>query len=162
VKTYLGEILLQLSPKLKPTGHAVEIRGDHTVCLDNYPGVFSQIVTNLIMNSLIHAYDVGDRGTITLGFQQIDEELVFEYEDDGNGIRPDHLNKIFEPFFTTKRGQGGSGLGLHIVYNLVTQKMGGTIQCESQVDVGTQFILKIPMQLEAVTANDSMRDSFKR
>jgi len=154
VKTYLEEILLQLSPKLKPTGHAVEIRGNHTLCLDNYPGVFSQIVTNLIMNSLIHAYDVGDRGTMTLEFQQIGNELVFEYGDDGKGIRPDHLNKIFEPFFTTKRGQGGSGLGLHIVYNLATQKMGGTIQCESQVDVGTQFILKIPMQLEAVTTND--------
>lgn len=147
VKTYLEEILLQLSPKLKPAGHVVKIHGDHELCLDNYPGIFSQIMTNLIMNSLIHAYDEGDRGSISIQFQQEDEEFVIAYQDDGKGIRPEHLNKIFEPFFTTKRGQGGSGLGLHIVYNLATQKMGGTIQCESHLGNGTCFTLKIPMQL---------------
>lgn len=147
IKTYLEEILLQLSPKLKPTGHTVEIQGDPSLCIDNYPGIFSQIVTNLIMNSLIHAYDAGDRGIITMTFQQSDEGLIFAYRDNGKGILPEHLNKIFEPFFTTKRGQGGSGLGLHIVYNLVTQKMGGTIQCESQPNVGTQFTIRIPTQL---------------
>ncbi|PSB27815.1 ATP-binding protein [Stenomitos frigidus] len=147
VKTYLEEILLQLSPKVKPLGHAFKLNGDPNLCWDSYPGVFSQIVTNLIMNSLIHAYDEGDRGLIILAFRQIDEQLVFEYVDDGKGILPEHLNKIFEPFFTTKRGQGGSGLGLHIVYNLVIQKLGGTIQCYSQVGVGTTFMLKIPMRL---------------
>lgn len=151
VKTYLEEILLQLSPKLKPVGHTVEIRGDYNLRVDNYPGVFSQIVTNLIMNSLIHAYEVGDRGIISVDFQQIDEELVLEYQDDGKGIPPEHLNRIFEPFFTTKRGQGGSGLGLHIIYNLVTQKMCGTIQCVSQSGAGTRFTLKIPIQLQAAT-----------
>ncbi|XGV99241.1 MAG: ATP-binding protein [Leptolyngbya sp. BL-A-14] len=151
IKTYLEEILLQLSPKLKPLGHTIHIHGDHDLCLDNYPGVFSQILTNLIMNSVIHAYNEGDRGIITIEFQQVDEHLIFVYGDNGKGILPDHLNKIFEPFFTTKRGQGGSGLGLHIVYNLVTQKMGGTIHCESQPGLKTQFTLKIPMCLEALT-----------
>ncbi|MBC7971237.1 MAG: histidine kinase [Verrucomicrobia bacterium] len=147
VKTYLEEILLQLSPKLKPAGHTVELFGDHALHLDNYPGAFSQIMTNLIMNSLVHAYGVGDRGIITISFQQMGEELVLEYRDDGKGILPEHLNKIFEPFFTTKRGQGGSGLGLNIAYNLVTQKMDGTIQCESQFGIGTTFTLKIPTQV---------------
>ena len=71
-----------------------------------------------------------------------------EYSDDGKGIPAENLSKIFEPFFTTKRGQGGSGLGLHIVYNLVTQKLLGEVECKSQVGVGTKFIIKLPLQID--------------
>jgi signal transduction histidine kinase len=71
--------------------------------------------------------------------------LIFTYSDDGRGIPPENLDKIFEPFYTTKRGQGGSGLGLHIIYNIVTQKLGGTISCESEVGVGTRFIIDLPI-----------------
>lgn len=144
VKLYLEEVLLQLSPQLKNTSHRVEIAVDPDLHLDSYPGVFSQIVTNLVINSLVHAYEPDDEGCITIGFSQSCNEFTFEYTDDGKGIAPEHLSKIFDPFFTTKRGQGGSGLGLHIVYNLVTQKLGGTIQCQSQVGAGTQFVIKLP------------------
>jgi signal transduction histidine kinase len=72
--------------------------------------------------------------------------LIFEYADDGRGIPQENLSKIFDPFFTTRRGQGGSGLGLHIVYNLVTQKLAGTIRCESKVGVGTKFIIDVPVR----------------
>ncbi|MBE9182280.1 histidine kinase [Oculatella sp. LEGE 06141] len=143
LSNYLEEILLQLSPKLKATHHQVEVRGDRHLTLTSYPGAFSQIVTNLIMNSLLHAYEPGTAGRITLSFEQTAEQVIFEYADDGSGIAPAHLNKIFEPFFTTKRGQGGSGLGLHIVYNLVTRKLKGTIQCESQLGMGTKFVIKL-------------------
>jgi signal transduction histidine kinase len=68
------------------------------------------------------------------------------YGDDGNGIDPENIPRIFDPFFTTKRGQGGSGLGLHIVYNLVTQILGGSIRCESQPGTGASFILLIPVR----------------
>ena len=71
--------------------------------------------------------------------------MTVEYTDDGRGIPPENLTKIFEPFFTTKRGDGGSGLGMHIVYNLVTQKLGGSINCESTVGIGTKFTLKLPI-----------------
>ncbi|WP_425218243.1 sensor histidine kinase, partial [Tumidithrix helvetica] len=67
--------------------------------------------------------------------------------DDGKGIPPEHIGKIFDPFYTTKRGQGGSGLGLHIVFNIVTQNLQGTITCESQVGVGTKFVIQIPICL---------------
>ncbi len=139
---YLEEILLQLSPKLQATQHQITIEGDRTLSLNSYPGAFSQIITNLVINSLLHAFDPEQSGTISLRFRQSGHQLSLEYSDDGNGILPEHLSKIFEPFFTTKRGQGGSGLGLHIVYNLVTQKLGGTISCESQLGQGTKFIIQ--------------------
>lgn len=98
------------------------------------------------MNSLIHAYSPEDTGHLVFEFKQEGEQIIFEYSDDGKGIPKEHLSKIFDPFFTTKRGQGGSGLGLHIVYNLVTQKLNGTIECESQVGVGANFIIKLPIE----------------
>jgi len=143
LRDYLDEILLQLSPKLKTTKHRVEVRGDSHLNLNSFPGVFSQIVTNLVMNSLIHAYEPDEQGQITLEFRQLGDEILFEYADDGKGIAPKDLSKIFEPFFTTRRRQGGSGLGLHIIYNLVTQKLGGTIQCESKPGLGTKFTIKL-------------------
>ncbi len=143
LKAYLEEILLQLSPKLKPTSHQITIVGDGELSLYSYPGAFSQIVTNLVMNSLIHGYDPGISGHITLRFWQVAQQVIVEYGDDGKGIPAENLSKIFEPFFTTKRGQGGSGLGLHIVYNLVTRKLGGTIECDSQPNQGTRFTIQL-------------------
>jgi signal transduction histidine kinase len=145
VKAYLKEILVSLRPRLKRTQHTIQINGDEDLTLDSFPGVFSQIVTNLVMNSLIHAYEPDEWGQITFYFEQEDGRLNFEYGDDGRGIPEENLSKIFEPFFTTGRGQGGSGLGLHIVYNLVTQKLDGTIRCESKVGVGTRFIIEVPL-----------------
>jgi signal transduction histidine kinase len=142
---YLDEVLLQLSPKLQGTSHRIEVKGDRTLTLNSYPGAFSQIVTNLVLNSLLHAYAPEDAGHIRLSFAQTQNVLCLEYADDGCGIPPEHLSKIFEPFFTTKRGQGGSGLGLHIVYNLVTQKLGGTIQCQSQLGQGTKFAIQLTL-----------------
>ncbi|MBW4493241.1 MAG: AAA family ATPase [Oscillatoria princeps RMCB-10] len=147
VRDYLEEILLSLRARLKATKHRVEIHGARTLTLDSYPGAFSQIVTNLAINSLIHAYEPEDSGLIRFDFKQDGEQVIFEYTDDGKGIPPEHLSQIFDPFFTTKRGQGGTGLGLHILYNLVTQKLNGTIECESQVGAGTKFIIKLPAQM---------------
>jgi signal transduction histidine kinase len=116
--------------------------------MDSYPGEFSQIVTNLVMNSVKHAYDDGDAGKMVFEITQKERQpagvpLKMVYHDDGKGIPPENLGKIFDPFFTTKRGKGGTGLGLHIVYNIITQKLKGTIKCESKVGVGTQFIIEL-------------------
>ena len=147
LKQYLSEVLISLRPKLRTTQHQVEIRGDEAIALHTYPGALSQIITNLVMNSLIHAYSLEDAGHLVFDFKQEGEQITFEYADDGKGIPQENLSKIFDPFFTTKRGQGGSGLGLHIVYNLVTQKLNGTIECKSQMGVGTKFIIKLPSQV---------------
>jgi predicted ATPase/signal transduction histidine kinase/tRNA A-37 threonylcarbamoyl transferase component Bud32 len=148
LKQYLSEVLIPLRPKLKTTHHQVEIKGDDALFLNTYPGALSQIITNLVMNSLTHAYSLEDTGNLVFDFKLEGEQIVLVYSDDGKGIPQENLSKIFDPFFTTKRGQGGTGLGLHIVYNLVTQKLNGTIECESQVGVGTKFIIKLPGQLK--------------
>ncbi|MEG3908235.1 ATP-binding sensor histidine kinase [Microcoleus sp. w2-18bC1] len=149
VKNYLEEILTSLSAKLKRTKHKIEIKCDENIVVDSYPGVVCQIVTNLVLNSLIHAYDVEDEGVLAFDFKLEGDRLIFEYADNGKGIDPENLSKIFEPFFTTKRGQGGTGLGLHIIYNLVTQKLKGTISCTSQVNKGTRFMIEFPAKMSS-------------
>ncbi|MEG5046934.1 ATP-binding sensor histidine kinase [Microcoleus sp. B4-C1] len=149
VKNYLEEILTSLSAKLKRTKHKIEIKCDENIVVDSYPGVVCQIVTNLVLNSLIHAYDGEDAGILAFDFKLEGDRLIFEYADNGKGIDPENLSKIFEPFFTTKRGQGGTGLGLHIIYNLVTQKLKGTISCRSQVNKGTRFIIEFPAKMSS-------------
>ena len=131
VKEYLNGIVLQLQPKLKITKHKIDIQGSNSLIIDSYPGAFSQIITNLIINSLMHAYEESERGNIIIKYQREEENFILEYQDNGKGIPPDNINKIFEPFFTTKRNQGGTGLGLHVIYNIVTQKLLGSINCES-------------------------------
>ncbi|CBN54895.1 MULTISPECIES: trifunctional serine/threonine-protein kinase/ATP-binding protein/sensor histidine kinase [Kamptonema] len=149
VRDYLDEILIQLKPKLRNSKHSLKLNGDPQIAIDSYPGALSQVATNLLMNSLIHAYEPGESGQLVFNWQQDGDRLSFEYSDDGQGIPPENLTKIFEPFFTTKRGQGGSGLGLHIVYNLVTQKLRGEIECKSEVGGGTKFIIKLPLQIDS-------------
>ena len=143
-KEYLEEILLSLHPKLKKTRHHVEIHCPDELVLESYPGAFSQIVTNFVMNSLIHAFDENDKGIMTLDISTTETHLQIMYSDDGKGISPEDQKRIFEPFFTTKRDQGGSGLGLNIIHNLVTHRLKGTIACSSVVGEGTAFTIQIP------------------
>jgi len=96
------------------------------------------------MNSLIHAYDQDVAGTIGIDVRQADNTVTLTYSDNGKGIPEENLSKIFDPFFTTRRGKGGSGLGMHIVYNLVTSKLNGAISCQSEVGKGTTFTIVFP------------------
>jgi signal transduction histidine kinase len=145
VNKYLQDTLLNLKPHLKQASHQILVHGEEDLELNSYPGALAQIVTNLVMNSLRHAYPDGKAGTLRFDLTKESDRLIIEYGDDGCGIPPEHLGKIFEPFFTTARAQGGTGLGLHIVYNLVTQKLQGTIHVHSEVGVGTRFVLSLPL-----------------
>lgn len=136
---YIDKILMSLHPKIKMTKQTITVDCPKKMLVDTYPGAISQILTNLIMNSLTHAYDVDDSGLINITVREMDKKLEIEYRDDGRGIDQDHINHVFDPFFTTKRASGGTGLGMNIVYNLVTQKLGGQINCESEVGKGTSF-----------------------
>jgi len=144
IKAYLGEVIASLMPKIRQQGHEVKIEGDENLSLTSYPGAWAQIVTNLTNNSLVHAYPNGKRGKLNWRIAVAADGLIIEYEDDGCGIAQEELDKIFEPFYTTARNQGGSGLGLHIVYNLVTQKLQGRICADSQLGEGVKFTLSIP------------------
>lgn len=146
LKNYIDQMLLTLSPNLKKTRHKVLISCEENIEINSYPGVFSQILTNLVMNSLIHGFDEGFEGLITINVvKENDTKILITYSDNGKGIEKEHLNKIYEPFFTTKRDNGGTGLGLNIIYNIVTQTLGGTIKCESQIGKGTTFLLEFPV-----------------
>ena len=96
------------------------------------------------MNSLVHGFHGDAGGIIRIDARRADGLIILVYSDNGAGIPEDHLSKIFNPFFTTKRGSGGSGLGLNIVYNIVTQTLGGSIECGSQLGGGTTFTVIFP------------------
>lgn len=149
VKEYIERTILSLEPQVKQTEHSLVVRGDETLMMDSYPGALSQVATNLAMNSIAHAYPSGRRGHLQFEVSRQSERAIIEYSDDGCGIAAENLGKIFDPFFTTARSKGGSGLGLHIVYNLIAQKLQGKIRCESQVGVGTKFILDLPISISS-------------
>ena len=145
LKDYLQEVLRSLRPQLDRTGHQVRLNCPSDLEIHGRPGDCSQIITNLVMNSLIHGFEGIEAGHILIDVSAQGNQLLLRYSDDGRGIAPDHLPKIFDPFFTTKRGQGGSGLGLHLVYNIVTQSLGGSIRCASTPDRGAVFDICVPL-----------------
>lgn len=142
---YIEEILESLKPNLKRATHEISVTGDRHIVIDTHPGALSQVVTNLVMNSVIHAYDEGDKGHIQINVEMDGQTVDLVYTDDGKGMDEDIQSKIFDPFFTTKRGSGGSGLGMHILYNQVTQTLGGSIYLHSAPGRGTAFEITIPL-----------------
>lgn len=151
VKKYLEEIIFSIQPHLKKTNHRITLECDETLAMDGFPGALSQIITNLIMNSIVHAYSPEDHGHIIISAKIEERNIIILYTDDGKGMNYNVLSKIFDPFYTTKRGYGGTGLGLHVVYNIVTQQFKGTIHCESQPGQGTAFRICFPLLKEDVS-----------
>lgn len=145
LKSYIDDILLSLTPKLKRTFHTVKVQCPDDLELNSYPGAFYQIITNLVMNSLIHGFLEGDKGEILIEVTRDAEMYLFHYKDNGKGMDAKTLDKIFNPFFTTNRSKGGSGLGMHIVYNLAIQTLGGQIECISSPGNGIQIFIRFPV-----------------
>lgn len=145
LKGYIKEVIRTLTPEIKRTSHVIDVKCAEKIMLDSYPGAVSQIISNLIMNSVVHGFENMDQGLITIDVETNDEEVTIIYCDDGKGIQSEHIKKIFEPFFTTKLGRGGSGLGLHIVFNLATAVLKGKIVLDESVIRGTKFTLTIPL-----------------
>jgi len=145
VNQYLHEILVSLRPKYKRTSHKISVNCPDNIEITTFPGAFYQVISNLIMNSMIHGFENIDNGEMIFNISVQTPNVIIDYSDNGKGIAADHLSRIFDPFFTTKRGQGGTGLGLHIVYNLVVQNLGGTITCSSEQGKGCQFMMTLPI-----------------
>ncbi len=143
-REYIAEVLLSLRPVFKNTNHVIAVSGDRGLRLNSYPGAFSQILTNLITNSLAHAFTEEEVGRIEISFEKDDSSFVLVFADNGRGISRENKENIFVPFFTTNREGGGSGLGLHIIFNLISQRLHGTIDCTSSEGVGTTFTITIP------------------
>jgi len=149
IASYLQEILSSLKPELRKISTNVTVDCPEDITFTTNPGSLSQIVTNLVMNSLIHGFEGRKEGDINLAIEEKEDQIEFSYMDNGHGMKQSTVDKIFDPFFTTKRGAGGSGLGMHILYNLITQSLKGSIICNSTPGEGTEFIISFPREVLA-------------
>lgn len=143
----LDIIIKSLQPLLKQHTLSCHFANKEPIRLNSYPGAIAQIITNLVTNSLHHGFAAIEKGAINIHIAAHHGQVHLSYSDNGCGIATDIQDKIFEPFFTTARKTGGSGLGLSIVYNLVTQKLQGKINIESQLGVGATFIITFPLSV---------------
>lgn len=142
---HVNEVLTTLHPMLKKTDIKVETDIPKGITLNSYPGALSQIFTNLIQNALIHAFADQSKGIISISAQETGKKtLLIRVEDNGCGMSKEMQSSIFDPFFTTRLGQGGSGLGLHIVHNLITTVLQGNIRVESEINHGSRMIIELP------------------
>jgi PAS domain S-box-containing protein len=148
LKHYIDEVFISLRPRYKRTLHQISVNCPENIELNSYPGVFMQVLTNLVMNSLLHGFDKIEQGQISIEITDNIQTVTIEYRDNGKGMTDEQLAKIYDPFFTTRRGQGGTGLGMHIVYNLVTQSLSGEIECHSRLGEYTVFTITIPKDLD--------------
>jgi PAS domain S-box-containing protein len=148
IKEYINGVILSLRSELKRTKHKILINCPEELVIKSHPGAFAQITTNLIMNSLLHGFEGIDQGEIKFEIKLVKKQLLFHYQDNGIGMDEKNVKQIFDPFYTTKRNQGGTGLGMHIVYNLVTQKLNGDISCNSPLGKGVEFIIEIPLEIQ--------------
>ena len=145
VRAYLEEILLSLRPHLNKHNHTVNVNCDPNLEIFCDPGALSQIITNLLMNALNHAFENCEAGQIDIEVAAPDFQVELSFADNGCGMTEENAAKAFDPFFTTKRGSGGSGLGLNILYNVVTRSLGGTVSCVSELGKGTVFSIAFPI-----------------
>lgn len=145
LQVVIGDIHATLSGRIRQAGHALSVDCPASLSMDSYPGAVGQIITNLVENAILHAFDQHIQGVMILKVQAAgDSELTMTFSDNGRGISREHLPRVFDPFFTTRLGQGGSGLGLYIVHNIVTDVLGGQVSVSSQIGVGTQFDIVLP------------------
>lgn len=150
LKPYIDEVLSNLSPMLRRSEHRMTVHCDEMIEVNTYPGALSQVITNFVTNALLHAFAEDGRGEMLIVVRNVyangveTDQIELRFSDNGLGIPQENLAKIFDPFYTTMRGRGGSGLGLNIIHNLVTGTLRGQISVESQLNVGTTFIVRFP------------------
>ncbi|MRX10680.1 GAF domain-containing protein [Pseudoduganella sp. FT25W] len=139
------EVIATMMNRIRAANHRIELEMPDTIVLDSYPGPYGQVIANFINNALLHAFAREGSGSMWLrAHAPVDGRVQVTFRDNGSGIAPEHMSRIFDPFFTTKLGQGGSGLGLSISYNIVTSLMGGLITVHSSRE-GTTFTLDLPL-----------------
>lgn len=149
VHNLLEEVLLTVSAKLVSSNVTVSLICPEDLNINSKPGPINQILINLILNSIYHAFEELEHGEITINVMNLSDQLHINYSDDGQGIDNAMKAKIFDPFTTTKRGSGGSGLGMHLVYNLVTQALDGHIVLDNESEHGVSFDITFPVEIAA-------------
>jgi len=149
VDHYVGEILTSLSYELRKTPYRIEYEGDESLTIETIPSILYQTLTNLINNSLLHGFEGLDRGVIKIDIKKSGDHVVILYRDDGRGISEENLSRLYKPFFTTKPGEGGTGLGLNIIKDLIETSLHGTIECQSKPGEGVLFTICFPISGES-------------
>lgn len=144
LRQYTDEVLISLQPKLKRTPYRILVEIPAGIVMDTYPSAIYQILSNLVMNSIVHGFEGLEAGEMTVVAATADDKTVITFADNGRGMLKEVRSRIFDPFFTTRRGRGGTGLGMHIVYNLVTQRLKGRIEVASTLGEGTKFTITVP------------------
>ncbi len=145
LRDYLEDVVTSLGPEIKKTRITVRIDGPGDLVVETFPGHLSQIVTNLVLNTIHHAYSAGEPGEIDISLSSDAQDIVhIVYADHGKGMPPEIEGRAFDPFFTTRRGLGGTGLGMPIIHNLVTGPLGGSIRLQTAPGEGTAFYIDIP------------------
>ncbi len=145
--TTVQEILATLAPSLRQKPYRVTTEIPKNVPMDSLPGALGQIIINLVNNAYLHAFEGRDTGELRITAEKEKDAVKLCVSDNGSGIGAESLEHIFEPFFSSKIGRGGTGLGLAIVKNLACKSMGGTLNVESSLGVGTTFTLTLPCTL---------------
>lgn len=144
VAKYLDEIIRSIHPKLKKTDHSVKINCDPHIEIYTHPGAIAQIIINLIINSIAHAFANINRGEMTIDIALDQQRLVILYRDNGVGVNEEQLEKLFDPFYTTKASKGGTGLGTHIIKNLIEDTLNGSIEAYSKESEGLSYHMSFP------------------
>lgn len=145
LKEYTRGVLVSIDSLKKDKEINFLIDCDDKLEIISYPGFFAHIITNFVSNSITHGFKNKKQGNISFSIKRVDNELYFIYKDDGVGISKENQMKIYEPFFSTNNKGSSSGLGMNIVYNLVTVNLKGSIDCESELNNGVTFTIRIPL-----------------
>jgi signal transduction histidine kinase len=138
------QIVASLRPVLKKSQITLSVDVPAGIVMDSYPGSYGQVLTNLFLNSVVHAFPDGRAGSVIVEARQVRDDVDIFVSDDGVGMSEEIQRRAFDPFFTTRRNEGGTGLGLHIIFNLVTQQLGGRLAFESRLGWGTRFRITLP------------------
>ena len=144
VEKYLDEIIQSLHPKLKRTNHRVKVVCDPHIEIYTHPGAIAQIIINLIINSITHAFHNMSHGEIAIKVTAEQQRLIITYQDNGSGIDENQLSQLFTPFYTTNADKGGTGLGTHIIQNLVLDTLNGSIDAYSTPGKGLSYQMTFP------------------
>ncbi|MDP2559668.1 transporter substrate-binding domain-containing protein [Psychrobium sp. 1_MG-2023] len=147
LSSYIDDTLISVASVLKHTEIEIVKDYDTNIVIKSHPGAISQIISNLVLNASIHAFSPNEKGKMTIAVSHQAELITLSVADNGKGIPVEFQSKIFEPFFTTNRENGGSGLGLNIIYNIITNQLDGSIECISELGRGTQFVIKFKAKL---------------
>ena len=155
IADYINEVMTTLANEMKKHQVSYRFSGEDNIEINTIPGAVAQVLTNLVNNSIRHGFQSkqaseNKKNNIIISLEQNSiDEIRLTYSDNGIGMNEQVLAQVFDPFFTTKRNQGGTGLGMNIVFNIIEQKLSGHIEISSTLGKGVTCIITLPVLLTA-------------